>query len=103
MDGLELFVQKRIQDMEALWERLYGSNVSELLYSEVLLSQAEERSMIISEDLKQQSYAKTMPTEEVIETADAEKSVENFEKALQSGFDRIRNICVQIYKKLKEK
>ena len=103
MDGLELFVQKRIQNMEELWERLYGSNVSEPLYSEVLLSQSEERSMIFSEDLKQQSYAKTMPTEEFVQNADVEKSAENFEKALQSGFDKIRNICVQIYKKLKEK
>ena len=59
--------------------------------------------MIFSEDLKQQSYTKTIPTEEFVQHTDAEKSAENFEKALQSGFDKIRNICVQIYKKLKEK
>lgn len=101
IDGLELYVQKRIQNMEELWQRLYGDSISEPLYSEVLLSQAEQPSL--SEVSEQQVYEKTQPTESFTKDFSKSDSADNLEKALQSGFDRIRNICVQIYRKIKEK
>ncbi len=88
IDGLELYVQKRIQNMEELWQRLYGGEQSAPIYSEVFTTP----------DF-QEDYAKTMPSEAIVDNA----SSENFEKALQSGLDKIRDICVQIYRKIKEK
>lgn len=107
MDGLELYVQKRIQNMEELWQRLYGSSVSELVYSEVLLSQAEPVIQNVSnfsqlQVSKPQTYEKTQPTENFSEEHSQNGSVDNVEKALQSGFDRIRDICVQIYRKISQ-
>lgn len=101
IDGLELYVQKRIQNMEELWQRLYGDHVSEPIYSGVLLSQAEN--LIQSEVVEPQVYEKTQPTEKYTEDLSKKDSADNLEKALQSGFDRIRDICVQIYRKIKEK
>ena len=101
IDGLELYVQKRIQNMEELWQRLYGDSISEPFYSEVLLSQAKQPSQ--SEVSEQQRYEKTQPTESFIEDISQNDSADNYVKARQSGFDRIRDICVQIYRKIKEK
>ena len=70
IDGLELYVQKRIQNMDELWQRL---------------------------------YEKTQPTETHTEDLSQKNSTDNLEKAFQSGFDRIRDICVQIYQKIKQK
>lgn len=97
MDGLELYVQKRIQNMEELWLRLYGAEQAEFHEkTEKALDISEKESMTV---LQSQSYGKTQPTDAL----KVQESEDNFEKALQSGLDRIRDICVQIYRKMKEK
>lgn len=66
LDGLELYAQKRIQDMDALWQRL---------------------------------YVEPKPETGVDAESDSKKEVE---KHLLDGLQRIRNIFVEIYQKMKE-
>lgn len=68
LDGLELYVQKRIQNMGELWERLYVP--------------------------REVTVVNTVKVQECEEAVSAEKG--------QSRLDLIRNVCMQIYRKLKE-
>ncbi len=81
MEGLDLFVQKRIQTMDELWDKLYGNRL------------AEQTQNIESE-------FEFLEEEAVIEEEHFEEG--KFEKVLQNSLDKIRDICIQIYHKIKE-
>lgn len=80
MDGLELYVNKRIQTMEELWQRLY------------VVTQPEPIPYTGVED-----YTPTTQIEPKPHFPDLP-----WEKAVSTGLQRIRGICAQIYQKMKE-
>lgn len=89
LEGLELFVQKRTQTMEELWQNLYGA--------ENVQSDVEEQSTAgYFADTKPISgtecYRKTEPVQRYLQE----------ERNAPSGLEKIRNICIQIYRIMKE-
>ena len=110
MEGLDLFVQKRIQTMEELWDKLYGNRFSEAVKqtSESEIVEAKEETNVSEESSAKLSeiYPTTAPNFEFLgeETKYKEENAaeEKFEKVLQNSLDKIRNICIQIYRKIKE-
>lgn len=121
MDGLELYVQKRIQTMEELWQRIYGAHESvnvDLMIprepekaSSVIRNEPEtENSRLLKEwgihldevqakDAEEEEYPKTLPGN----LLDSQGSADHFEEKLQVRLDKIRDICMGIYRKIKEK
>lgn len=75
MDGLDLYVQKRIQNMDELWQRMYG------------------------EDKTEQASV----SQNVVSQASGLKGEDSFGQTVHSKLDKIRGICMQMYRKMKEK
>lgn len=94
MEGLDLFVQKRIQTMEELWERFYGANVLDAGKGE----EASEVRFVQRQEENGEEYPSTSPV-----TASSTDKAAEVESSLQTGLDKIRKVCMQIYRKLKEK
>ena len=91
MDGLDLFVQKRIQTMDELWQQLYGEEL-------VVPVQEEPQEVVEVKEVEVDTYIPTtMPMDCSLKPENDE-----FESKLNEGLDKIRNICIQIYRKLKE-
>lgn len=82
MDGLELYVNKRIQTMEELWQRLY------------VVTQPEPEPLFHTTS---ENYGRTTQIEPQPHFPDLP-----WEKAVSTGLQRIRGICAQIYQKMKE-
>lgn len=80
MDGLELYMNKRIQNMDELWERLYGT----------------ESAPRVENGQGSQSAPEAY---NVTATPSAHQSLDAM---LSQGLVRIRNVCSQIYQKMKE-
>lgn len=121
MDGLELYVQKRIQTMEELWQRIYGASetvhISSMIQREpekirsVIPQEPEtENSKLLKEwgiyldeipskDAGEEEYPKTLPGD----LLDSQDSADHFEQKIQGGLEKIRDICMGIYRKIKEK
>ena len=89
MDGLDLFVQKRIQTMEELWERFYGTGATGTEKVPERLGDAAETAA---------EYEATSP---IGEQPSCREML--FEQSLQNSLDKIRKVCMQIYRKVKEK
>ena len=89
MDGLDLYVQKRIQDMDQLWMRLYVPPQAE---SEQTVSQERDTGAgrTAQHDARGENSEEWDP---------AKHQVENM---LMQGMQRIRSICSNIYQKMKE-
>lgn len=76
LDGLDLYVQKRIQNMEELWQRLYVEPVT----------------------------VEKPKTEEITgQVTDSPEPMTDMEKRVLMGMQRIRSICSEIFQKLKER
>ena len=110
MEGLDLFVQKRIQTMEELWDKLYGTaflEATKQTFESEPIEVKEEKN--VWKEVSEQ-IPKTYPTtvsefeflEEGIKLEEETETEEKFEKVLQSSLDKIRDICIQIYRKIKE-
>ncbi len=82
MDGLDLYVNKRIQTMQELWQRLYTDPTP--------IAAPADSSEPATESLRTTQLQPPIPPDNP------------WENALSSGFQRIRNICAQIYQKMKE-
>jgi len=89
MDGMELYVQKRIQDTDELWQRLYAA-ASAPVQTPSNPSVAEP-----------EPIARTLPSEQYVLPMGTIKPLP-IELALNSGLNRIRSLCAQIYRKVKE-
>lgn len=91
MDGLELYVQKRIQTMDELWERLYGQMFevqnSEMNHPDTVFG------MLWTEGMNENQ----MKTEPIYQ------ETEETGNRIQSGLEIIRDACIRIYRMLKEK
>lgn len=126
MDGLELYVQKRIQTMEELWNRLYSGNgsgvveenVTKNVTGDVTGNTANTETEIKTEPVVVQDSDKTEPiiimrdhdkTESTITMRDHGKTepinydAQSTENKMQASLEIIRNACIQIFKMLKEK
>ncbi len=84
LDGLELFVAKRIPDMETLWQRLYAAPV-------------ERGASEVSYSIEPEDFSHT----ERIASGDSAAAVP-LEVLWNTGLSRIRGLCAQIYRKVKE-
>ncbi len=80
MDGLELYVQKRIQNMQELWQRLYGDH---LIKSGIYVTETYEK----LQQAGVQSYYYS----------------EGSRQTKKSALDKLRAVCSQIYRKITEK
>ena len=94
MDGLDLFVQKRIQNMEELWQRLYVEpaeappvTVHENAHINTGHSDSADRTTIVSQW-----------------NGGGEKPMQptSMEALVHMGMQHIRSICSEIYRKMKE-
>ncbi len=81
MDGLELYVKKRIQNMDELWQRLYVP-VTEPV-TEVTVDASADRQTV-----SQPEIPGTPP-------------LDSFDQMILTGMSRIRGICAQIFRKVK--
>lgn len=86
MDGLELYVQKRIQTMDELWERFYGADEKEQM----------------EETYSSYNPYSTHGTHQKTEVMD-KTATKNNDSKMQSGLEIIRDACIKIYRMLKEK
>lgn len=95
MDGLELYVQKRIQNMEELWERLYVAPEPEKKPEPEPVYQPEFQNAAEPEPgaTVQVNYIDDMPGFD---------SSAHQDSPLYSGMQQIRNICAHIFRKIKE-
>ena len=75
MDGLDLYVQKRIQNMDELWQRMYGEDETE----------------------------KVSASQNAVSQVSGSKREDSLEQTRHSKLDKIRGICMQMYRKMKEK
>lgn len=91
MNGLDLYVQNRIQDMEELWQRLYVAPETE---RSAQPTQAQEHT-VVSEGLD-------IPDSEDRGSASPEP-LTGMEKLVLTGMQRIRSICSEIFHKMKER
>lgn len=89
MDGMELYVQKRIQDTDELWQRLYTA-------ASTPVQTPSNPSVADPEPI-----ARTTPSEQYVLPMGTIKPLP-IELALNSGLNRIRSLCAQIYRKVKE-
>lgn len=85
MDGLDLYVNKRIQTMEELWQRLYVDTAASATASDTTASSGSATESGQTTQLEQPIHSDYLR-----------------ENALSSGLQRIRNICAQIYQKMRE-
>jgi len=90
MDGLELYVNKRIQNMEELWLRLYAQPKPEP--ERTAVDTAPSTATVSGA----QPYG---PTAQEAFPIGADRQ---WEKAVLTGLHKIRGICSQIYRKMKE-
>lgn len=131
MDGLELYVNKRIQTMDELWQRLYVPpqiqretlysqasglqeisclpNTPELQYASGLRNPPDSRQDLSASSFcahSPQKYETTTPLENIPPVPIPSESMlsdENqWDKVLSAGLQRIRKLCTQIYQKMKE-
>ena len=102
MDGLELYVQRRIQNMDELWQRLYGAHAEE----------APKEPSVVREAVPQREYSVVgRPISEAVPAKAApENAVEPMPAAAQpagehmllAGLKKFRSICADIFKKMQE-
>ena len=107
MDGLELYVQRRIQNMDELWQRMYVPDEEAVPPA----SQAEiirERSQAIPTRQTTHQHSQTyipvagkpiVPSAEPEVPVPADPSGSNL---LLLGMKKIRSICSDIFRKIKE-
>lgn len=88
LDGLDLYVQNRIQNMEELWQRLYVSPETEQS------TQLPEHTIV--------SSGLDIPDSEDRSSAGGEP-LTDMEKLVLTGMQRIRSICAEVFRKLKER
>lgn len=101
MDGLDLYVQKRIQNMEELWQRLYVEPQEEKAQSVPTEERSSGEHQNQKEDLEHISV-NPASVERDGGGAASEYQLTNMEKMVLMGMQRIRNICSDIYHKMKE-
>lgn len=89
MDGLELYVQRRIQTMDQLWQRLYMPPQIEPQTEPQLQTSAE-------------TTGQTTRFSAAGEAQEPQSQHVPVDKLLHMGLQRIRNICAEIYQKMKE-
>ncbi len=88
LNGMDLYVHKRIQNMDALWQQLYAKPAETSLPSSTMTGPSHS-----------DEYGTTAKLPELGSYA----SKDHLEKILTAGIDHIRSICVQIYQKIKER
>ncbi len=91
LDGLDLYVQKRIQTMQELWQRLYVTPVTK----QTTQITHEREETVISNRLD-------LSDSEARSNTDPEPMTD-MEKLVLMGMQRIRSICAEIFQKLKER
>ena len=101
MDGLDLYVQKRIQNMEELWQRLYVEPQEEKAQSVPTEERSSGEHQNQKEDLEHISV-NPASVERDGGGAASKYQLTNMEKMVLMGMQRIRNICSDIYHKMKE-
>lgn len=95
MDGLDLYVQKRIQNMDELWTRLYvqpqpEAPVSPAVGSEGTQPPVPEHTNAVTSSAQQHTGGKSP------------EGPLSWENRMLMGMQRIRSICSDIYHKMKE-
>ncbi len=95
MDGLDLYVQKRIQNMDELWTRLYvqpqpEAPVSPAVRSEGTQPPVPEYTNAVTSSVQQHTGGKSP------------EGPLSWENRMLMGMQRIRSICSDIYHKMKE-
>jgi len=116
MDGLDLYVKQRIQTMEELWERLYVEpEKQKKMIPEVPAKAIQPASVwepipdeLIDYDDFQPSEAVPIPDlKQKVKIAESGIDLMSedmtWEQLLHTGMAHIRNICSQIFNKIKER
>lgn len=101
MDGLDLYVQKRIQNMEELWQRLYVQPQEEKTQT-VAVEPSPGGEPRNQEEVLEHTSVNPASPEPGSGDAAPEYQLTGMEKMVLMGMQRIRNICSDIYHKMKE-
>jgi len=115
MDGLDLYVQKRIQDMGELWQRLYVAPVQEVKPEPVVIPQPVQQSVPIPvQQSAPQSYSNGGPAAPEsyqpqnvqpnypVDTVNTRDAYDNAVDSLADGLHQLKNVCAQIFRQIKE-